>query len=93
MVEVSPRVFGKIVEQADYVVDSDPVNHPSHYTDTKYEAWDVLDEFFPDDPLKWNAGKYLLRAGKKGDEVQDLLKAIQYLQRRVERVRNGSRDS
>lgn len=62
---------------------SDTVNHPRHYTSTKYEVWDVLDEFFPDDPHKWAAGKYLLRAGKKGDEIEDLQKLIQFAERRI----------
>ena len=50
------------------------------------EAWDVLDAAFPQDPLLWNCGKYLLRQGRKGGEekrLEDLRKARQYLDRRI----------
>lgn len=61
----------------------DPVHFPAHYIGSKFEAWDVLDEFFGSDPLLWNAGKYLIRAGKKDSLVQDLQKAIVYIERRI----------
>jgi hypothetical protein len=32
-----------------------------------------------------NAVKYILRAGKKGDAIQDLRKAVWYLNREIER--------
>ena len=63
---------------------SDPVEHPKHYNEHPIEAWDILDMYFPKDPLLWNAGKYLLRAGNKGSLETDLKKAIQYLNRRLE---------
>lgn len=53
------------------------------------EAWDVLDAAFPQDPLLWNAGKYLLRQGRKGGEekrLEDLRKARQYLDRQIARL-------
>lgn len=28
----------------------DKVNHPSHYTNHKWEVYDILEEFFSDDP-------------------------------------------
>lgn len=83
----------------------DVVEQPAHYmwlgqalaalglTDVaNVESWDVLDALFPDDPLLWNAGKYLTRRGRKGlvgmtaleAEVQDLRKARAYLDRRIE---------
>ena len=65
----------------------DPVNHPSHYTDGKIEVID----FFEDKNLNFhrgNAVKYISRAGKKDPtkEKEDILKAIWYLQRDVQRM-------
>lgn len=62
------------------------VNHPAHYNASKYEVWDVLDEWFPARPLLWNVVKYLARAGKKGDELEDLKKARVYLERQIEKL-------
>jgi hypothetical protein len=63
----------------------DPVNHPGHYTFGKYEVIDVLEDWFPADPLLWQVGKYIARAGRKGSLVEDLKKAAWYLQRRIEK--------
>lgn len=71
----------------------DNVIAPPHYESCKevlgVEVWDILDHFFGDRPHLWNAGKYLLRAGRKAGspEEQDLGKAIQFIERR----RNGLR--
>ena len=70
----------------------DMVNHPPHYTSTKYEVIDILEEFFKDDPLLWQCGKYLLRCKGKGNLEQDLSKMIWYAKRRMEReelIKNG----
>lgn len=60
---------------------SSAVNHPDHYRRGGLEAIDVIEAFtdHPDDFLKGNVLKYLLRAGHKGDEAQDLRKARWYL--------------
>ncbi len=63
----------------------DMVNHPPHYTHGKYEVIDMLEDCFANDPLLWQVGKYIMRAGKKGDMKQDLEKAAWYLQRRIEK--------
>jgi hypothetical protein len=63
----------------------DPVNHPGHYTFGKYEVIDVLEDWFPADPLLWQVGKYIARAGRKGDALEDLKKAAWYLNRRIEK--------
>lgn len=65
---------------------SEAVKEPSHYASATGQAWDVLDVWFADDPLLWNCGKYLARAGKKGDKLTDLLKAQSYLNRRIEQM-------
>ena len=84
--ERSPPPSSAISEAA-----PDAVNHPKHYIEgRKFENWDVLDDWFPNDPLKWNAGKYLCRAGRKGEEVEDLEKAVAYIQRRIRRIKHGN---
>lgn len=81
---------------------SEGVLQPPHYTwlgkslaelglsdVANVEAWDVLDAAFPNNPHLWNAGKYLLRLGRKGGEakrLEDLRKARQYLDRAIERL-------
>lgn len=60
----------------------DPVNHPSHYTDGKYEVIDFIECYGLGFHLG-NAVKYISRAGKKdkSKEIEDLKKAIWYLER------------
>jgi hypothetical protein len=63
------------------------VNHPKHYNHGTIEAIDVIED--------WNLGfhlgtalKYISRCGHKGDEadaVQDLQKAVWYLEREIKR--------
>ena len=65
----------------------DPVNKPSHYTHGKWEAIEVLEEFFESDPLLWQVGKYLLRHEHKGNSVQDLEKAAWYLNRKINKLK------
>ena len=61
---------------------NDAVNSPSHYqTPSGLEAIDVIEAFFPDNFYFANAFKYIARAGKKDDLVEDIEKAIWYLQR------------
>lgn len=61
------------------------VNHPAHYGgDTVYETIKVI--------AAWDLGfclgncvKYIARAGKKGDRLEDLLKARFYLDEEIKR--------
>lgn len=67
---------------------SNTVNSPSHYTDGEIEVIDYIE----DKGLGFclgNAVKYISRAGKKDQskEVEDLQKAIWYIQRRIEQIR------
>lgn len=55
------------------------VDHPAHYNFGKFEVIDVLMDWFPSSPLLWQVGKYLARAGRKGDMLEDLKKARWYL--------------
>jgi hypothetical protein len=55
-----------------------------HYENGK--GYDVID-ICKDYDLNFNRGniiKYVARAGKKSDELQDLKKALDYLQREIE---------
>lgn len=59
------------------------IEHPPHYTFGKYEVIDVLEDWFPTDPLLWQVGKYISRAGRKGSRAEDLKKARFYLDRAI----------
>lgn len=56
------------------------VKHPKHYTEgRKYEPKDVISDW----GLNFNLGsavKYISRAGRKGDIIEDLQKAKEFLQ-------------
>jgi hypothetical protein len=65
----------------------DMVNHPPHYTQHKWEVIEVLEEYFPYDPLLFNVGKYILRSPYKGNELQDLSKALWYLSRKIDKLK------
>ena len=69
---------------------ADAVNHPKHYTDTPFglEVIEITDKY---DFSIGNALKYILRAGKKNDAVEDLEKAVWYLNHKIEMMKkNGS---
>jgi hypothetical protein len=62
-----------------------PVTHPSHYAFGKIEVIDALDD--------WDLGftrssiiKYVVRADKKGEELQDLKKAKFLIEREIEKL-------
>jgi hypothetical protein len=61
---------------------SDPVNSPDHYRRGGFELANVIDAF----ELNWrlaSVAQYVFRAGRKGDRLQDLRKALWYLQREI----------
>lgn len=66
------------------------VNHPKHYqfgNDNTYEVIKVAEVWGLDkDAYLFNVLKYIVRSGKKDDNppVQDLKKALFYLQRRID---------
>lgn len=69
---------------------SDPVNHPSHYT--QYNGLEIIDLTEQMSFNKGNAVKYIARAGFKGGpekEIEDLEKARWYISRELERVQNN----
>ena len=68
------------------------VNHPNHYggKDNPYEAIKVIEAW----DLGFNLGntvKYISRAGRKDKDkhIQDLEKALFYLKREIENLKNG----
>lgn len=63
------------------------VSHPSHYTTVgrKYEPRKVIADW----GLNFNLGnavKYISRVGRKGDRIEDLQKAIQYIEFELEEL-------
>lgn len=69
----------------------DVVNHPSHYGgDSVYEVIKVLEAWgLIDNAYLFNVVKYIARAKNKGKYLEDLEKACFYLQREIERTKNG----
>jgi hypothetical protein len=70
------------------------VDHPQHYggKDNKYEAIKVIEA--------WNLGfclgntvKYISRAGKKDETIQELQKALWYLKREIKNLKDGKESS
>lgn len=71
------------------VIMDDVIKHPKHYCDGRlYEPKDVIRNW----QLNFNLGntvKYIARAGRKDDIVQDLKKARQYLDFEIEYLEKG----
>lgn len=65
---------------------NDNVNHPNHYTFGKFEVIDVLLDWFKNDPLLWQVGKYIARSSRKGKELEDLKKARWYLNLKIKEL-------
>jgi Protein of unknwon function (DUF3310) len=68
----------------------DMVNHPEHYggAEDPYEAIKVVEAW----SLCFHLGnviKYISRAGKKGDALEDLKKARWYLDRKISILENA----
>lgn len=73
-------------------IDADEaVDHPAHYggADNPYEAIKVIEAW----ALGFNLGnamKYISRAGKKGDRLEDLRKARWYLDREISNLEKAN---
>ena len=67
------------------------VNHPNHYggENNQYEAIKVIEAWDLDFHLG-NTVKYISRAGKKDKELQDLKKALWYLERKIQNIKDAS---
>ena len=64
---------------------NDPVNNPAHYTNhpSGIECIQVTEHM---NFNRGNAVKYIWRCGDKGEPVEDLRKAIWYLEREIARL-------
>ena len=63
---------------------NDPVNHPKHYTDhpSGVECIQITEHM---NFCLGNAVKYIWRADLKHDAIEDLKKAVFYINREIER--------
>jgi hypothetical protein len=78
--EYSPHVT-----VTDTATEYDPVNHPSHYKVGGIETIDFIEA----KGLNYNLGnviKYMTRADHKGNKVEDLQKALWYLNRALQNL-------
>lgn len=83
--------YGDTAREVDESLDTgfDAVNRPSHYAEgRKYEPIDVIEDWGLGMHLG-NATKYISRAGRKGDELEDLKKARWYIDRRISMIEKG----
>ena len=70
-------------------IKNEMVDHPNHYggEDNPYEAIKVIEEW----ELGFNLGnavKYIARADKKGNKLQDLEKSSWYINREIKKLKN-----
>lgn len=63
----------------------DPVNHPSHYNShpSGVQCIEIVEHM---SLSVGNAMQYLWRAGHKGDQIEDLKKAVWYINREIKRL-------
>ena len=69
----------------------DNIFSPKHYTHGKYEVIDVIEDWDLNFRLA-NAIKYIARHKHKGKPLEDLEKALWYLQREVDRWKSPSKN-
>jgi hypothetical protein len=79
-----PKLLGKVWEGeiAPQKAESDMVNHPEHYKVGGIETIDFIEAKKLDYNLG-NAVKYISRADHKGERIQDLKKALWYIERAI----------
>lgn len=83
----SIRVEGYPIETVKGPQISDPVNHPSHYTQYPVEVIEITEQL---NFLLGNVVKYVLRADYKGKPLEDLKKARWYLDREISNREKGA---
>jgi hypothetical protein len=70
------------MKQGDFSMSNETVNHPQHYNTGNIEAIDVIEDW----KLGFHLGnviKYVARAERKNDTLEDLKKAQWYLDRYI----------
>ena len=67
---------------------TDMVNNPNHYTwhPSGIEVIQITEHM---NFCLGNAIKYIMRSDHKGKQIEDLKKAIWYINREIERIENG----
>ena len=68
------------------IEEKEMVNHPSHYN----QGIETI-EYIESWSMNFNTGnviKYVTRAGYKNNQLEDLKKAMWYLQREIDRIEN-----
>jgi len=64
------------------------LTQPDHYdSSTNIDVIDIC-HMYDISFSRGNVLKYVIRAGKKDDELKDLYKALDYLQREIEYIKN-----
>ena len=87
-ISTKPTNYASVMHEPDPTANPifDAVSHPSHYTEGRqYEPRKVIHDW----GLNFNLGnavKYISRAGRKGDALEDLKKARQYLDFEIEEM-------
>ena len=74
-----------VVYEKGKTVKKDMVHHPAHYCYSEYEPKDVIRAW----ELNFNLGsavKYIARAGRKDDILQELNKAKQFIEFEIEAI-------
>lgn len=83
LAEDIPKIVKLLEADADEPAESDPINHPAHYTYGKRECIDEMEILFGREAVisycRLAAYKYKYRAGHKGDPALDYAKADWYL--------------
>ena len=70
----------------------DPVNRPSHYAEGRqYEPIAVIEDWSLGYHLG-NALKYISRAGRKQNTIEDLRKAVWYVNREIDRLEGDTQE-
>jgi len=66
---------------------NESVDHPDHYQGQGIEVIDIIDSFELDF-YRGNIIKYILRADKKKNELEDLKKAKWYIDKLIQKMEN-----
>lgn len=82
-----PEIKDEAEEAESETAEFNVISNPEHYCFSKYEPKDVIREW----NLNFNLGnvvKYVARAGRKGNKLEDLLKAKQYIEFEIDYMTN-----
>lgn len=81
---VIPKAISMWDDKDAFTVKEDMINQPKHYTKGKYEVIDVIEDWDLNFRLA-NAVKYIARHKHKGKPLEDLEKALWYLEREIDK--------